>query len=76
MGKVDVTHTTICLRASSGLRMNLRVRRVTWASDMMAMVCRNVKGTEWLMIWFVDLGIRGCAVPLPRKNLASVSRDR
>ena len=35
--KVGGTHTTICLRASSGLRMNLRVRRVTWASDMMAM---------------------------------------
>ena len=33
------THTTICLRPSSGLRMNLRVRRVTWPSDMMAVVC-------------------------------------
>ncbi len=28
------THTTICLRPSRGLRMNLRVRRVTWASAM------------------------------------------
>lgn len=38
------THTTICLRASSGLRMNLRVRRVTWDSDMIAMVVEIVVG--------------------------------
>lgn len=30
------THRTICLRRRSGLRMNLRVRRVTGPSDMMA----------------------------------------
>jgi hypothetical protein len=29
-------YTTICLRMSSGLRMNFRVRRVTWPSDMLA----------------------------------------
>lgn len=29
----DKTHTTICLRPSRGLRMNLRVRRVTGASE-------------------------------------------
>lgn len=29
VGKGRETHTTICLRASRGLRMNLRVRRVT-----------------------------------------------
>ena len=33
------THTTICLRPRSGLRMNLRVRRVTWPSDMIAADC-------------------------------------
>lgn len=32
-GKKVVTHTTICLRPSRGLRMNLRVRRVTGASE-------------------------------------------
>ena len=32
------THTTICLRPSRGLRMNLRVRRVTWDSDMVRVV--------------------------------------
>ena len=37
----DITHTTICLRASSGLRMNLRVRRVTWLSDILSVGCRN-----------------------------------
>lgn len=35
------THTTICLRPRSGFRINLRVRKVTWASDMMRVrVCR------------------------------------
>lgn len=29
----DITHTTNCLRASRGLRMNLRVRSVTGASE-------------------------------------------
>lgn len=35
------THTTICLRPSRGLRMNLRVRRVTGASlsAMVAVLC-------------------------------------
>jgi hypothetical protein len=36
------THTTICLRPRSGLRMNLRVRKVTCPSDMIAAIveCR------------------------------------
>jgi hypothetical protein len=40
------TYTTICLRARRGFRMNLRVRRVTGASDMIV-VCEqwdSVKG--------------------------------
>ena len=32
-GDVGKTHTTICLRPSRGLRMNLRVRRVTGESE-------------------------------------------
>lgn len=32
-------YTTICLRASRGLRMNLRVRRVTGASAMVVDFC-------------------------------------
>ena len=35
------TYTTICLRASRGLRMNLRVRRVTGASAMFANTVSN-----------------------------------
>jgi hypothetical protein len=34
------TYTTICLRARRGLRINLRVRRVTGASDMIV-VCEQ-----------------------------------
>lgn len=44
-------YTTICLRARSGLRMNLRVRRVT--SDMVAVACGG--GLEgWMEICLVD----------------------
>ena len=38
------THTTICLRPSRGLRMNLRVRRVTWPSDMITVDAAEVCG--------------------------------
>ena len=40
----ECTHTTICLRPSSGLRMNLRVRRVTWPSDIIAVLMGDVGG--------------------------------
>jgi hypothetical protein len=49
------THTTICLRPSRGLRMNLRVRRVTGASsaifeDCLTMVVsKGVKG-GWVVV--------------------------
>lgn len=47
-GFEDFTHTTICLRPSRGLRMNLRVRRVTGASlsAMVAMLCLVEKSDE------------------------------
>lgn len=47
-GAEDFTHTTICLRPSRGLRMNLRVRRVTGASlsAMVAMLCLVEKSDE------------------------------
>jgi hypothetical protein len=37
-GKKKEPYTTICLRARRGLRMNLRVRRVTGASAMIVVV--------------------------------------
>ena len=37
--KVQETYTTICLRPSNGLRMNLRVRRVT--SDILAVLLKS-----------------------------------
>lgn len=40
-GERAITHTTICLRPSRGLRMNLRVRRVTGES-LSAMVSMGV----------------------------------
>lgn len=55
------THTTICLRPSRGLRMNLRVRRVTGASEsaILEIVVRLVMGWEgdrngcvgWLLVF-------------------------
>lgn len=47
------THTTICLRPSSGLRMNLRVRRVTGVSAS-AMIATGDDG------WVVMPGIFCC----------------
>lgn len=42
------THTTICFRPRRGLRMNLRVRKVTWPSDMLMLEESNgvVDGRE------------------------------
>lgn len=69
------THTTICLRPSRGLRMNLRVRRVTGASEsaILEIVVRLVMGWEGDRNWVVLAGLlvfRWCfpsgVVELPR----------
>lgn len=49
------THTTICLRPSRGLRMNLRVRRVTGESESAMLTVRGGR----LLQSFHDLGLRG-----------------
>jgi hypothetical protein len=41
---VDRTYTTICLRPRRGLRINLRVRRVTGWSAMLAFVILSIEG--------------------------------
>ena len=52
--RVVKTYTTICLRPSRGLRMNLRVRRVTGVSTsaILGNVCRYVGG------WVISKGCR------------------
>lgn len=53
---MDDTHTTICLRPSSGLRMNLRVRRVTCASAIFAMWMDGRGGSRVASVAWRSLG--------------------
>lgn len=54
-----VTHTTICLRPSRGLRMNLRVRRVTGASESaMVAVLRDFGDQDREVCWWLDFALK------------------
>jgi len=56
-----VTHTTICLRPSRGLRMNLRVRRVTGASESaMVAVLRDFGDQDREVCWWLDFALKRC----------------
>lgn len=73
-GRIKITHTTICLRPRRGLRMNLRVRRVTGVSASAILIVFVVSTCRNSEISRIDGWIGGQETKEGRRSLAGGGR--